>query len=135
MAGLVLAGLVAIAAVRDLAIGVRGFDRLAPAGPGGETPSFEVELLDGGRFGSDDLPGKVTVVAFWASWCGYCRNELAQIDQRLLDRYAQKVSFVAVNREGSSYDEARALALQFRRQTEMRIPIALDGGKMARAFG
>ncbi len=138
LAGLALLGLVAFASGRDLLVGIDGFDRLAPVGPGRATPGFEVALLDGGRFGDADLQGRVHVISFWASWCGYCRNELAQIDQRLLTRYdAGKVAFLAVNREGggASYEEARAISLQYREQTGMKIPIAIDGGQMARAFG
>jgi thiol-disulfide isomerase/thioredoxin len=137
-AGLALVGLVAAAALQDATVAIARFDRLAPVGPGRATPRFEVELLDGGRFSDASLPGRVHVVSFWASWCGYCRNELAQIDRELLERYdAAAVSFIAVNREGGGMapDDARALARQYRGQTGMRVPIAIDGGAMARAFG
>lgn len=135
-AGIMLTAAIVLSAARDTVIGVQSFGRLAPVGPGKTAPAFDVELLDGGRFAAANLPGKVHVVSFWASWCGYCRNELAQIDRKLLNGYDPgRVAFVAVNREGASYDEARALALQYRNETRMRIPIALDGGAMARAFG
>ncbi|MBC8073874.1 MAG: TlpA family protein disulfide reductase [Deltaproteobacteria bacterium] len=137
IAGFVLVALVAASAVHDTVVGIDRFDRYAPVAVGRDAPSFDVELLGGGRFADTDLPGRVHVISFWASWCGYCRNELAQIDRELLDRYADDVRFVAVNREGGgmSPEDAREISKRYRQGTGLRVPIAVDPGKMARAFG
>lgn len=44
-----------------------------------ETPSYmpkwELVDLEGDLLKSDVLEGNVILVSFWASWCGYCRDE------------------------------------------------------------
>ena len=60
--GVVLTAAIALAAARDVAIGVGSFGSLAPIGPGKPAPAFDVELIDGGRFAETSLPGKVHVV-------------------------------------------------------------------------
>ncbi len=137
IAGLVLVGAIAASAIVDASTGIRRFDRLGPLAPGRDVPDFEVALLDGGKFASPDLVGRVHVVTFWATWCGYCRDELDELDV-LARRYdGAQVGFVAVNREGGGATprQASAMSRRYRDAKQLALPIAVDDGAMARAFG
>lgn len=137
LAGIVLAALVGVAAVGDLVQGLRRFDRMGPLGPGKPVPQFAVERLEGGRFDTAALAGRVHVVTFWATWCPYCRDELAELDQMAGRWSPDDVAMVAVNREGGGLtrEQVVAVAQQYQRATGLRVPIAIDDGQMARAFG
>ena len=46
-------------------------------------PSVEVQTLDGKRVNIADYgkKGKITIILFWATWCGPCKVELNNIDE------------------------------------------------------
>ena len=44
----------------------------------------------------DPLPGKVTILTFWASWCQPCRHEMLQL-QAIHELGSRSVRIVAVN--------------------------------------
>lgn len=137
LAGLGLVALVLGASIHDAALGVTRFDRLAPLAPGGDVPEFRVAMVDGEPFVNADLVGKVHVVTFWATWCRYCRDELDDLDA-LAGRYgADQLAVIAVNREGGdlSLAQATALARRYRDVKRLDYAIAVDDGKMAKAFG
>ena len=49
-------------------------------GAGGpKVPPFELNSLRGEKFTEEALSGKVTLVVFWASWCGTCQEELPKV--------------------------------------------------------
>lgn len=134
--GLVLAAALALAGTHELVRGVRSWSSAGPVAPGEAVPSFEVALLDGGTLANADLQGRVTVVTFWATWCGFCREELRELDE-IDDGYADRpVRFVAVNHEGGGLAprQAAALSRRYREHTQLGLPIAVDDGRMARSF-
>ena len=66
-------------------------ERVAPDAPLGR-------MLDGTELKLSDHDGKVVVVSFWASWCGYCREEFPYLDK--LQRAApERIKVVSVNTE------------------------------------
>lgn len=68
--------------------------------------------LDGSTFKLSDLRGQVVVVNVWASWCGPCRAEAADLVTVSKDLSKSGVSFVGVNLKDSP-DAARAFVRRF----------------------
>jgi thiol-disulfide isomerase/thioredoxin len=136
-----LVGLVVV----SLAVGVgsidayhaaRNWSSMGPLPAGTELPAFAVERFGGGTFSQDDLRDKVTVVTFWATWCGVCRGELQDLDA-LSDRYAGRpVQFVAVNHEGGGVTpaQARPMVQRYLEQGNLGLGAAIDTGAMSRTF-
>ncbi len=65
-------------------------DRWAPR-------SWRGQQLDGATLRSADLLGSVTVVNFWASWCGPCRVEQAELEKLYKEYAGRGVRFVGIN--------------------------------------
>jgi thiol-disulfide isomerase/thioredoxin len=60
-------------------------------------PEFSLVSLDGNVVSAESLRGNVAVLAFWATWCEPCREELPLL-QRVADSYQGKgVRFLGVN--------------------------------------
>ncbi len=133
--GALVIGVALLGAGREFVRGVTHWDRLGPLPPGGPTPSFEVLTLDGGTVGHADLQGKVSVLTFWATWCGACVSELDDLEQ-LQHEYGDEVQFLAVNNDGGglSPTQAATRVQQFASGRGLTLPTALDDGSTARKF-
>jgi peroxiredoxin len=57
---------------------------------GDVAPDFSVEMLDGRTIKLSELRGKVVMVCFWATWCPPCRQELAHLQEGVIDHFAGK---------------------------------------------
>lgn len=135
--GLLVASAIALGGA-DLRRGALDWAQLGPLPPGERVEDFRVVMLDGELLAADALEGKVSVVTFWATWCGACVSELPELDA-LARRHAadDRVQLVAVNREGAGLTLAQTIGLvrRFARERNLEaLPFAVDDGTMARAF-
>jgi thiol-disulfide isomerase/thioredoxin len=53
-------------------------ERLKPEKP---IPPFTLASLNGKEVASEDLKGKLVIVNFWATWCGWCRREFPAFEK------------------------------------------------------
>lgn len=56
---------------------------------GSLAPDFQLTKLNGSVLSLKDLRGQPAVLVFWASWCGFCREEAPHIN-KLADEYAAR---------------------------------------------
>ncbi len=68
---------------------------------GDTCPAYTVTIFDengetGGVFIPSANPGKITVINFWGTWCGPCKEELPDFD-RIATEYKNRVTVLAVH--------------------------------------
>ncbi len=88
--------------------------------PQAVAPDFSAETLTGASITLSRLRGKPTLINFWASWCGPCRQELPAL-QDAYTRYQNDINFVAVN-----VKEAKNTIQTFAENNGLTFPIVLD---------
>lgn len=98
---------------------------------GGPVPSFQLDALDGSPIDLAAQQGNVVVINYFASWCGPCQQEAADLEQTWRDYQGQEVQFY-----GIAYKDAASKAQAFLDRFEVTYPSAIDpGNRTARAYG
>ncbi len=88
-------------------------------------PPFEITTLEGKKYSSESLKGKVVVLNFWGMGCGPCRAEFPQLNN-LVDEYKSKdVVFL-----GLTFDEDKNLLEKFFKKFTFNFEIAPNAGKI-----
>ena len=59
-------------------------------------PDFTVKDAGGNPVSLSDFLGKPVVINFWASWCGYCTEEMP-VFQKAYESYADQIIFMMIN--------------------------------------
>lgn len=75
---------------------------------GATAPDFTFTTSEGETANLSDYQGKVVLLNFWATWCGYCIDEMPAL-QKIAENYPDSVVVLAVNR-GDSVSEANTFA-------------------------
>lgn len=79
------------------------------ARPGEAAPDFSLPSLNDGNLRLSEYRGQVVLLAFWASWCGDCMEQLPRLAEQAR---GAGVQVLAVNIDRASH-RAREMASQF----------------------
>jgi thiol-disulfide isomerase/thioredoxin len=89
-------------------------------------------LLGGGQFNLEANAGKVTVLNFWASWCGPCQTESPQYDNVYRALKSSGVDFVGLDVKETSQNQP----MSFIKTNDITYPNVYDpDGKTALQLG
>ena len=96
---------------------------------GDMAPDFTVEMLDGRSLKLSDMKGKVVLLNFWATWCGPCMKEFAEIPEKIIKRFEGEENFVFIPiSRGESRETVQKKMNQLRR-SGINFPVGLDPDK------
>jgi len=90
--------------------------------------AFDLKSLDGRRVSSAEVSGKILVVNFWGLWCGWCLEEMPDL-QKLHEKYRND-SRVAILTIDTGDDPAKVG--EWMKQRGYDFPVLLDDGYVAR---
>ena len=65
-------------------------------------PNFEAPSPDGDMISLEDVKGKVTIIDFWAAWCGPCRRENPNVVKIYEKYHDQGLEIIGVSLDGQS---------------------------------
>lgn len=89
-----------------------------------KAPDFTVYDIDGDAVSLSDFIGKPVVINFWASWCGPCKMEMPEFEEKHKE-LGGDVHFLMVNMTDGNR-ETRETAISFIEESGYTFPIYLD---------
>lgn len=89
-------------------------------------PDFLIEDWDGKEFTLADFAGKPVVLNFWASWCGYCKQEMPDFEE-LYKEMGKDVHFIMLNAT-DGVRETEEVAKDFIQKKGYEFPVYFDNG-------
>jgi thiol-disulfide isomerase/thioredoxin len=93
-------------------------------------PAFSLVDFDGKPMTPAAWRGKVVLINFWATWCGYCVKEMPML-VALQERYRDQLVIVGLSTDTIPAVEVKAFA----RQAHLNYPVAIAGADVQAAFG
>jgi peroxiredoxin len=86
-----------------------------------EAPDFTLPDAGGKKRSLKDYRGKVVFLAFWATWCPFCREEIPAMESVYKDYKGKGLEIVAV-----SIKDKREDTLAFVKKNKLTYPILMD---------
>ncbi len=87
-------------------------------------PDFTVYDIDGNPVHLSDFKGKPVVLNFWASWCGPCKMEMPDFNEKYLE-LGEDINFIMVNSTDGSRETVE-IASEFIKSTGYSFPVYYD---------
>jgi DsbE subfamily thiol:disulfide oxidoreductase len=120
---LVIIGLLAVGLITWL--GASSGNAVAPTGiaVGNRVPDFTLSDLNNQQYQLEAVirKNRVTLINFWATWCGPCRGEIPELIRFYRQYSEQKVALLGINLQ-----EKPASVLKFAKKAGMNFPVLMD---------
>lgn len=87
-------------------------------------PDFTVYDIEGNPVHLSDFKGKPVVLNFWASWCGPCKMEMPDFNEKYLE-LGEDINFIMVNSTDGSRETVE-IASEFIKSTGYSFPVYYD---------
>jgi thiol-disulfide isomerase/thioredoxin len=94
-----------------------------------EVPAFTLTDLDGKAISASALRGKVTIINFWATWCGPCRIEIPDLIA-LQNKYRSELQLVGISEDEIPAGQVK----QFVVANKMNYAVAMTTPEIERMF-
>jgi thiol-disulfide isomerase/thioredoxin len=91
--------------------------------------AVRMRTIDGTTIASSDWRGKVTIVNFWATWCGPCRAEIPDL-VALQKRYGKYLQIVGISQDEAPPEIVKRFAVEH----QMNYPVVMSTPELERAF-
>lgn len=85
-----------------------------------DAPDFRATSLAKANFTRASLKGKVVLIQFWATWCGFCRRDQPAVDEVYMDLAAKGLEVLAVNAR-----EPEKKVRAYLRESPRMVPVVL----------
>lgn len=79
----------------DIKVAPQDNEPISDIKPGAPAPDFTLKTLDGDTVSLSDYQGKIVLLNFWATTCGYCVQEMPDLDK--LNKEYEDVVVLAVD--------------------------------------
>jgi peroxiredoxin len=100
--------------------------------PGKKPVDFSLPDITGKTIKLADYRGKVVVVDFWATWCGFCVREIPEITSLQAEAIKHKTPLQFI---GVSVDRDKEAARRFAQDHKMNYPVVYNDPRATSAFG
>ncbi len=97
---------------------------------GKRAPDLDIKLLNGKTLTAKQLQGKVVVQMYWATWCPYCRADLADMQRIYQQQQARGLEVVAL-----SIDESDKTVREFWKGKNYSFPSAMRSDAIFEHYG
>jgi thiol-disulfide isomerase/thioredoxin len=99
--------------------------------PSERAPQVSLPLLDGKK--QELQSGTVTIVDFWATWCGPCRASMPRVQHVARDYAPKGVALFSIDTDNDGADRD-PIVREFLMQNRLDFPVTLDDGSAQEAF-
>ena len=93
-------------------------------------PRFNATTTSGEKFNNESLKGRVVLLEFWTTWCGYCLQEAGFVD-RINEEYDSKQLIILAINVGESKKTVKKYLEQHPRKTRI---VLTDDTNLAAMF-